>query len=113
MMKLRRSFLMLAVAAVATAVMSQQAGAQSYPTRPVTLVVPTGAGGPQDLVARLVVERMRESLGQPLIIDNVPGAAGTIGIGRVARAKADGYTLTLTVTFPTHLTNCAVYPLPY
>ena len=57
------------------------------------------------MIARIVAERMRASLGQPLIIDNVPGATGTLGIGRVARAKPDGYTLAFSVSFSTHVVH--------
>jgi tripartite-type tricarboxylate transporter receptor subunit TctC len=109
----RRQFLRLATGAAALPVMSRISSAQAYPSRPLTIVVPTGAGGPQDVVARIVTERMRSSLGQPLIIDNVPGANGMLGIGRVARAKPDGYTLTLSVSFSTHVVNAAIYALPY
>ncbi len=65
---------------------SEIANAQTYPSRPIPVIVPTGAGGPQDVVARIVTERMRGSLGQAIIIENVAGANGTLGIGRVARA---------------------------
>src|SRR5262249_48150078 len=67
--------------------------AQSYPTKPITMVVPFAAGGPVDTVGRSVAERMKAFLGQPIIIENVSGATGTIGVGRVARASPDGYTL--------------------
>jgi tripartite-type tricarboxylate transporter receptor subunit TctC len=67
--------------------------AQNYPTRSITVVVPFPAGGPSDVVARIVAESMSKSLGQQMIIENVGGAGGTIGSGRVAAAKADGYTL--------------------
>src|SRR5262245_39357731 len=67
------------------------ATAQVYPSRPITIIVPNPAGGPMDTVARILTERMRVSLGQPIIIENVPGASGSIGTGRVARAAADGY----------------------
>jgi tripartite-type tricarboxylate transporter receptor subunit TctC len=68
-------------------------GAQNYPSRPITVVVPFAAGGPTDTVARLTVEGMTKSLGQQVIVENAPGAGGTIGATRVARAAADGYTL--------------------
>ena len=96
MMKLpRRQFLQLAAGAAAVPAVSRIASAQAYPSRPITIIVPTGAGGPSDVIVRIVAERMRSSLGQPLIIENVPGANGTLGTGRVARAKPDGYTLGL------------------
>jgi len=66
---------------------------QPYPSRPITMVLPFAAGGPTDTLSRILAERMRVSLGQPVIIENVTGAAGTIGVGRVARAAPDGYTL--------------------
>jgi len=69
------------------------ATAEPYPSRPVTMVVPYPAGGPTDTIARILIERMRVSLGQPIIIENVSGAGGTIGVGKVARATPDGYTL--------------------
>jgi tripartite-type tricarboxylate transporter receptor subunit TctC len=86
--------------------------AQPYPSRAVTVVVPFGAGGPTDALARIVGERMRVSLGQQIIIENVTGAAGTIGVGRVARAMPDGYTLILG-NWPTQVVNGAIYTLPY
>ena len=71
------------------------ASAQLYPSRPVTMIVPFGAGGPADTIGRIVAEGMRGSLGQPVVVENVVGASGTIGVGRVAGAPADGYTLVL------------------
>ena len=68
------------------------AHAQSYPTRPITLVVPFPPGGSTDAAARIMAERMRVTLGQSVVIENVGGAGGSIGVGRVARAAADGYT---------------------
>ena len=109
----RRRFLQLATGAAAFPAISRIASAQAYPSRPITVIVPTGAGGPQDVVARIVVERMRGFLGQPVIIDNVPGANGTLGTGRVARAKPDGYTLAFSVSSSTHVLNAAIYALPY
>ncbi len=69
------------------------ASAQTYPSKPVTIVVPFSAGGPLDTRARSLAEHMRSSLGQPIIIENVTGAAGSLGVGRVARSAPDGYTL--------------------
>jgi tripartite-type tricarboxylate transporter receptor subunit TctC len=66
------------------------ANAQTYPTRPVTLIVPYGAGGPLDTLTRIVSERMRIALGQSLVIENVSGASGTVGVGRAVRAAPDG-----------------------
>src|SRR5262245_40015681 len=72
---------------------SNPAAAQTFPSRPVTIVVPFAAGGPIDTLARVLAEQMRPRLGQPVVIENVSGAAGSIGVGRVARAAPDGYTL--------------------
>jgi len=85
---------------------------QVYPSHPVTVVVPFPAGGPTDTVARIVAEPMRASLGQAVIIENVTGAAGIIGTGRVARATSDGYTL-VAGFWGTHVLNGALYTLPY
>jgi tripartite-type tricarboxylate transporter receptor subunit TctC len=85
---------------------------QNWPTRPITMVVPFGAGGPTDTIGRIVAEGMRASLGQTVVIENVPGASGTIGVGRVARAAADGYTLGIGGG-PTHVWNGAMIALPY
>jgi tripartite-type tricarboxylate transporter receptor subunit TctC len=86
--------------------------AQGYPTRPPTMVVPFAAGGPTDTIARIMAERMRQSLGQTVIIENVTGAAGSIGVGRVARAAPDGYTIGIG-HWSTHVINGAIYPLQY
>ncbi len=88
------------------------AAGQSYPSRPVTLVVPFPAGGPLDTSARIIAERMRPALGQPVVVENVGGASGSIGTGRVARAAPDGYTIAVG-GMPTHVLNGAVMPLPY
>ena len=79
----------LAVLVLGTAV----AAAQSYPSRPITMIVPFPAGGPTDSLARILAERMKVSLGQPVIVENVGGAGGSIGVSRVARAAPDGYTI--------------------
>ena len=88
------------------------ASAQVYPSRPITMVVPFAAGGPVDTVARILSEPMRATLGQSIIVENVTGAAGSIGVGRVARATPDGYTLSIG-HWSTHVVNGAIYPLPY
>src|SRR2546426_117719 len=75
------------------AAMIAAAAAETFPSRPVTMIVPFGAGGPTDALARIVAERMRVALGQTVLVENVTGASGTIGIGRVARAAPDGYTV--------------------
>jgi tripartite-type tricarboxylate transporter receptor subunit TctC len=88
------------------------ADAQTYPAHPITIVVPVSAGGPTDAIARTLAERMRTSLGQPVIIENVTGAAGNIGVGRIARAAPDGYTIGIGLT-STHVFNGAIYTLPF
>lgn len=93
-------------------VLGESANAQVYPAHPVTMVVPFPAGGPTDVIGRVVAERMRTSLGQPVIVENAPGAGGSIGVGRVARAAPDGYTLSLG-TWSTHVVNPATVALPY
>jgi tripartite-type tricarboxylate transporter receptor subunit TctC len=102
-------------AAVACAVALQFVGnakAQPYPSRPISLIVPYPAGGPLDQVARVVTEHMRGTLGQPFVIENVSGASGSIGVGRVARAAPNGYTLGIG-DVGTQVLNGAVYSLNY
>jgi tripartite-type tricarboxylate transporter receptor subunit TctC len=108
----RRQFLALAAGAAALPALSRIASAQSYPSRLVTVIVPSGAGGPTDVTARIVIEHMRGTLGQVLVIENVPVANGTLGVGRVARAKPDGYTIAFSGG-NTHVFNAAIYALPY
>ncbi|MFN0299859.1 MAG: tripartite tricarboxylate transporter substrate-binding protein [Burkholderiales bacterium] len=88
------------------------AWSQTYPIRPVTLIVPFGAGGPVDTLARLLSEPMRVSLGQRVLIENVTGASGTIGVARAVRAAADGYTVSIG-NWPTHVVNGAIFTLQY
>jgi tripartite-type tricarboxylate transporter receptor subunit TctC len=102
----------LLVAAIAAAGCMASATAQVYPSRPITVDVAFTAGGPLDTVGRILAHRMRSSLGEPIIIENVTGAGGTIGVGRVARASPDGYTLSLG-GWNTHVANGAIYPLSY
>jgi tripartite-type tricarboxylate transporter receptor subunit TctC len=80
--------------------------------RPITIIVPFAAGGGTDTLARIIAQRIRGSLSQPIIIENVAGATGTIGVGRVVRAAGDGYTLSLG-TLSTHVLSGALYALPY
>jgi tripartite-type tricarboxylate transporter receptor subunit TctC len=89
----RRRFLGLAAGAAALPAVSRIARAQAYPTRPITLIVPFPPGGGTDVVARIMAERMRPLLGEPVVIENVGGAGGSIALGRVARANPDGYTI--------------------
>jgi tripartite-type tricarboxylate transporter receptor subunit TctC len=88
--------MMRTVLGVALAVLCASAAAQSYPTKPIRVIVPFAPGGPTDVVARLVQPKMAELLGQPLIIENKAGASGNLGVSQVARAAPDGYTLLLT-----------------
>jgi tripartite-type tricarboxylate transporter receptor subunit TctC len=88
------------------------ASAEDYPNRPITVIVPFPAGGPTDAIIRNLGERMRVSLGQPLIVEYVTGAGGTVGTTRANRAAPDGYTI-ICGHFGTHATNGAVYQLPY
>ena len=106
----RRRFLYLAAGAAALASLSVLA--QSYPARPITIIVPLPAGGAVDSLARILAEPMRRSLGQPVVIENVSGASGSIGVGRVARASPDGYTLGIG-TGAQYVNNGAIYSLPY
>ena len=108
----RREFIGLFGGAAALPAASRIAVAQAYPSRPVTIVVPFPPGGPADLLGRMAGERLRSSFGQPVIVENVPGANGSIGVGRVARAAPDGYTLVLGL-WNTHVANAAVYALQY
>jgi tripartite-type tricarboxylate transporter receptor subunit TctC len=86
--------------------------AQVYPSRAITMVVPYPAGGPTDVIARIMAERMRRALGQAVVIENVTGASGSIGVGRVGRAAPDGYTLSFG-TWSTHVVNGAILALTY
>jgi len=108
----RRQFLHLAAGAAALPAVSRIAWAQAYPARPITVIVPVPAGGGSDAVGRMLAERMRVLLGQPVVIENVTGAGGSIGTGRVARAASDGYTLTLG-SWGTFVANGVAYALPY
>jgi tripartite-type tricarboxylate transporter receptor subunit TctC len=109
----RRHFLRLVAGAAALPAVSRIAWAQTYPSRPITMIVPAAAGGgAADVTGRMVVERMRASLGQPIIIENVGGADGSIGVGRAARARPDGYTIDLGF-LGNHVLNGAFYSLPY
>jgi tripartite-type tricarboxylate transporter receptor subunit TctC len=102
----------LAAGAAAVLAVSRIARAQAYPARPITIVVPFPAGGALDVFGRILAERMRASLAQNVIIENVAGASGGLGVGRVARATPDGYTLVIGY-WGTHVANGVVYTLPY
>jgi len=108
----RRRFLQLAAGAAAIPALPRIARAQAFPSRPITMVVPVPAGGAMDTNARLVAQGMRDALGQPVVIENITGASGSIGAGRVARAAPDGYTICYGANV-THALNAAVYTLNY
>jgi tripartite-type tricarboxylate transporter receptor subunit TctC len=107
-----RKLLMVMAAAFLGLGFSGMAAAQGYPTRPITMIVPFPAGGATDTLARFLGERMRGILGQPIIIENVAGAAGSIGVGRAVRSSADGYTLSIG-TSTTHMLTGGLYPLSF
>ena len=108
----RRRFLHLATVAAALSAVSRVAKAQTYPSRPITMIVPFPPGGLADVIGRIAAEGMRASLSQSIIIENVGGANGSIGTGRVARTAPDGYTLVLGI-WNTHVGNAATYALQY
>jgi tripartite-type tricarboxylate transporter receptor subunit TctC len=103
----RRRFLQLAGAA-ALPTMSRNAGAQAYPSRPITLMVPFAAGGTFDVMGRIIAVRMSEILGQQVVIENTTGAGGIVGVNRVVNAAPDGYTILLG-TSGTHSYNQTIY----
>jgi tripartite-type tricarboxylate transporter receptor subunit TctC len=91
---------------------SSTCGAEDYPARPISMIVPFPAGGATDTVARFLAEKMRAILRQPLIIENVGGAAGSLGVARAVRSAADGYTLSIG-TSTTHMLTGGLYALPF
>jgi tripartite-type tricarboxylate transporter receptor subunit TctC len=97
--------------ATSVAIMSSAAG-QSYPTQPITIIVGFPPAGPTDTVARILADRMSRTLGQPVIVENIPGASGTVGGTRVARSKPDGYTLSIG-NWSSNVGAGAIYPLTY
>src|SRR5690349_24923175 len=97
--------------AILLALVAGAAGAQAWPLRPITLIVPFPPGGSTDTTARIIAERMRAPLGQSVVVENVGGAGGTIGVGRVARAAPDGYTIDIG-QWDTHVGNI-IFPLNY
>jgi tripartite-type tricarboxylate transporter receptor subunit TctC len=103
-----------AFAAIALAAMAGIGGAQAqtFPSKPVTIVIPLAAGGAVDTLVRTLIEPMRAALGQPVLVENMGGAGGTTGINRVAKAAADGYTVSVG-TWGTHVVNAFVYSPPY
>lgn len=104
--------LTLMVAAIVGLGSTGMATAQGYPTRPITMIVPFPAGGATDTLARFLAEQMRTILGQPVVIENVGGAAGSLGVGRAVRSAADGYTLSIG-TSTTHMLTGGLYALQF
>ncbi len=94
------------------ALAAEGAAAQTYPSRPITMINPFPAGGATDILARTLVDHMKGSLGQPIIVENVPGAGGSVGTGRAARAAGDGYTLSFG-NWASHVGSGAMYALQY
>ena len=103
---------LLLAATLAVVASAGSAAAQTYPSRPITMIVPFAAGGITDIVARLVSERMKTSLGQPVIAENVAGAGGTIGVTRLFRSAPDGHTLAIG-QWTSHVGAGAMYSLPF
>jgi tripartite-type tricarboxylate transporter receptor subunit TctC len=101
-----------ALACVLTALAIAGASAQTWPSRPITIIAPTTAGGPPDTIGRLIAERMKAVLGQPVVVENVTGAGGTLGVARVARAAPDGYTVSIG-HLNTHVFSSLSYNTPY
>src|SRR5690606_18524944 len=102
----------LTAGAVLLPTLSQTASAQAYPSRPITVVVPFGAGGPSDTIARILADGMKAPIGETVIVENIPGASGTSGVGRGARSEPDGYTMVLG-TWATHVLNGPLFKLNY
>jgi tripartite-type tricarboxylate transporter receptor subunit TctC len=100
------------LSAAAAIIVATSAAAQTYPNKSITIIVPFSAGGPSDALARIMGERMKATLGQSFVVENVTGAAGSIGVGRAVRAAPDGYTISFG-HLGTHVANGAIYPLPY
>ena len=104
--------LVFAVSPRAAAQTPSSGSGQAYPSKPVTIVVPFSAGGPTDTLARLLGDRLRKSLGQTVLVENVTGAGGSIGTGKVVRAPPDGHVVSIG-HWGTHVVNGAYYTLPY
>ena len=102
----------LLFALIASIAAVTSAAAQTYPNKSITIIVPFAAGGPSDALSRIMGEHMKGTLGQSFVIENVTGAAGSIGVGRSVRSAPDGYTISFG-HLGTHVANGAIYPLPY
>jgi tripartite-type tricarboxylate transporter receptor subunit TctC len=103
---------LMLIALAACSAMTMKANADSYPSHPITLIVPSAPGGPTDTLARILAESMRQTLGQPIVIENQGAAGGTIAVGRVARAAPDGYTIAIG-QYGNFVLNGAIYALSY
>jgi tripartite-type tricarboxylate transporter receptor subunit TctC len=102
----------LLFALIASIAAVTSAAAQTFPNKSITIIVPFSAGGPSDALARIMGEHMKGTLGQSFVVENVTGAAGSIGVGRAVRSAPDGYTISFG-HLGTHVANGAIYPLPY
>jgi len=102
----------IALAVFAMLAFCSVAVAQNFPSRPITIVVPFSAGGPSDAMCRILAERMKVALGEAILVENVTGAGGSIGVGRAAKSPADGYTISFG-HLGTHVANGAIYKLGY
>ena len=107
-----RRFAAVALGLLLSCAFTAAASADEYPSRPITMIVPFAAGGPTDVVGRLLAQYMGQALGQNVVVEDVTGAAGSIGVGRAAHAPPDGYTLSLG-HWSTHVVNGAIYKLSY
>ena len=102
----------LVLAILAALVFSGPVAAQNFPARPITIIVPFSAGGPSDAMARILAERMKVTLGETVLVENVTGAGGSVGVGRAVRSPPDGYTISFG-HLGTHVANGAIYKLGY
>src|SRR5947207_2991792 len=100
----------IVLAAFTLLALSGAAVAQNFPSRPITIIVPFSAGGPSDVMARILAERMKVALGEAVLVENVSGAGGSIGVGRAVRSPPDGYTISFG-HLATHVANGAIYKL--
>jgi tripartite-type tricarboxylate transporter receptor subunit TctC len=107
-----RATYLITIAAVAATLVVSPASAETYPSRPVTIIVPFAAGGPVDTTTRIVADKMKDYFGQPIIVENLGGAAGSLAAAKVAKAAPDGYTI-MTGIWGTHVANGAIYKLSY
>src|SRR5262245_12347300 len=109
---MRKTLAMMAFVCASLLGIAAASAQAAYPERAITFIVPYGAGGPLDTVARIIADRMKASLGQSIVIENVSGASGSIGVQRAVRAAPDGYTVCVG-NWPTHVVNGAMFNLNY